>query len=148
MFLGRFDHTIDAKGRISVPAQFRDKLLGDPRLILAPDRIYRQPCLDVHPHAEFEKLLERLAMQSQFSEAAISFQVGYLAESHEVEIDAAGRILVPAGLREHAALNKDVVFLGANLKFRLMDRETWLKVKGEHGADAAVSRALYGDLGI
>ena len=143
MFLGRFDHTVDPKGRISIPARFRDKLLGDPRLILAPHYMKGEPSVDVHPQAAFEKLLEQRETGDQFDEAAIDFQVGYLAESHEVEIDAAGRILVPPSLRQHARLAKDVAVLGVGSKFILMDRERWEKVKGEHIAEASVNRAPY-----
>lgn len=147
MFLGRFDHTIDPKGRISIPAKFRDLLLGDPRLVLAPDYIRGQPCVVVHPQAQFAKLLERLDASDPFDEPAQNFEVGHLWDSQEVEIDGAGRILVPPGLRQHAGLVKDVVVLGAHVKFRLMDRETCVRVKGEHKAEAAVSRAPYKGLG-
>jgi len=148
MFLGRFDHTIDAKGRISVPAHFRDALLGDQRLVLAPYTIYGERCLDVYPHGEWQKLLERFAVLPQFSAKTVKFQIGYLARSHPCEIDGPGRILLPPLLRQYAGLKKDVVFLGTHTMFRLMDRESWVKVEGEHDAEAAEDRAIYEDLGI
>jgi len=148
VFLGRFDHTIDAKGRISVPAQFRDALLGDLRLVLAPYTVYGNRCLDVYPHVEWQKLLERFSTLPQFSAKAVKFQIGYLARAHPCEIDGPGRILLPPLLRQHAGLKKDVVFLGTHAKFRLMDRESWVKVEGEHDAEAAEETAIYEDLGI
>jgi MraZ protein len=74
--------------------------------------------------------------------------MGYLARSHRCEIDAAGRILVPPVLRQHAGLKKDVVLLGIQSKFRLMDQGSWEKVEGEHDAEAAGNPAMYEDLGL
>ncbi len=148
MFYGRFDHTIDAKGRISIPAQFRDLLLGEARLVVAPYAVYAQRCLDVYPYPEWQKLLDKFSALPRFSANATKFEMGYLARSHRCEIDAAGRILLPPVLRQHAALKKDVVFLGVHSRFRLMDLESWVKVEGEHDAEAAANPAIYQDLGI
>lgn len=148
MFFGRFDHTIDGKGRVSVPAQFRDLLLGDLRLVLAPFTVLGQRCLDVYPHAEWEKLLERFSHERKFNAEAIKFEMGYLARSHRVDIDAAGRILVPPSLRQHADLVKNVVFLGAERKFRVMEQGRFEKVVDEHDAEAAENGSIYGNLNI
>ncbi len=148
MFFGRFDHTIDAKGRISVPAQFRDVLLGDPRLVVAPHTVYRQRCLDLYPQSEWQKLLDKFSTLPRFSAATARFETGYLGRAHRCEIDAVGRILLPPVLRQHAALKKDVVFLGVYSRFRVMDLEVWLKVESEHDAEAAANPAMYEDLGI
>ena len=148
MFFGRFDHTIDAKGRISIPAQFRDVLLGDPRLVVAPYTVYKIHCLDLYPQAEWQKLLDKFAAVPRFSKNATKFEMGYLARSHRCEIDAAGRILLPPVLRQYAGLKKDVVFLGIHERFRLMDQENWVKVESEHDAEAAENPAMYEELGI
>jgi len=148
VFFGRFDHTIDAKGRISIPAQFRDLLLGDSRLVVAPYNVYKLHCLDVYPQTEWQKLLDRFAAVPRFSKNATTFEMGYLARSHRCEIDAAGRILLPPVLRQFAGLKKDVVFLGIHERFRLMDQENWVKVESEHDAEAAENPAMYEELGI
>ena len=74
MFFGRFDHTIDAKGRISVPAHFRDVLLGDPRLVAAPHTVYAQRCLDLYPQSEWQKLLDKFAALPRFNATATKFE--------------------------------------------------------------------------
>ena len=148
MFFGRFDHTIDAKGRLSIPAQFRDVLLGDPRLVVAPYTVYGHRCLDLYPQGEWQRLLDQFATLPRFSAKAVKFEMGYLARSHRCEIDAAGRILLPPVLRQHAGLKKDVVLLGIQSKFRLMDQGSWEKVEGEHDAEAAGNPAMYEDLGL
>jgi MraZ protein len=148
VFFGRFDHTIDAKGRLSIPAQFRDVLLGDPRLVVAPYTVYGHRCLDLYPAGEWQKLLDQFAALPRFSAKAVKFEMGYLARSHRCEIDAAGRILLPPVLRQHAKLQKDVVLLGIQSKFRVMDQGSWEKVEGEHDAEAAGNPAMYEDLGL
>jgi MraZ protein len=148
VFFGRFDHTIDAKGRLSIPAQFRDGLLGDPRLVVAPYTVYGHRCLDLYPQGEWQKLLDQFATLPRFSAKAVKFEMGYLARPHRCEIDAAGRILLPPVLRQHAGLKKDVVLLGIQSKFRLMDQGSWEKVEGEHDAEAAGNPAMYEDLGL
>jgi MraZ protein len=148
VFYGRFDHTIDAKGRISVPAQFRDVLLGDPRIVLAPYTVYGERCLDGYPHGQWQKLLDQFAALPRFSAKAVKFEMGYLARSHRCELDSAGRILLPPVLRQYAGLKRDAVFLGTHMRFRLMDQDSWAKVEGEHDAEAADNPAMYEDLGI
>ncbi|HEY2389057.1 MAG TPA: division/cell wall cluster transcriptional repressor MraZ [Candidatus Binatia bacterium] len=148
MFFGRFDHTLDAKGRISVPAQFRDVLLGDPRLVVAPHTVYGQRCLDLYPHSEWQKLLDKFAALPRFNATATKFEMGYLARAHRCELDAAGRILLPPVLRQHAGLKKDAVFLGVLSRFRVMDADGWMKVEGEHDSEAIANPAMYEELGI
>ena len=148
MFSGHFEHTIDAKGRVSVPAKFRDALLGDRRLILVPYIVFGQRCLDGYPQGEWQRLLGQFATIPKFTAKAAKFEMGYLARSHPCEIDEAGRILVPPVLRRYTGLKKDVVFLGLHMRFRLMDQESWAKVEGEHDARAAESPGYYEDLGL
>lgn len=150
MYFGRFDHTIDSKGRVSVPSQWRDRLLGDLRLVLAPFTVGGQRCLDVYPFSEWELLLERFAALPRFDSKAIKFQMGYLGRSHQCDIDQSGRILVPPQLRKHAALVKDVVFVGVNTTFRLMEVGRFEKVVGEHDAEAALVRehGIFEGLGL
>jgi len=148
VFFGRFDHTIDAKGRISVPAQFRDILLGDLRLVVAPYTIYGHRCLDIYPHSEWQKLLEKFAGRPQFNATSTKFETGYLGRAHRCELDAVGRILLPPVLCQHAVLKKDVVFLGVISRFRVMDLESWVKVESKHDSEAAENPAMYEDLGI
>jgi MraZ protein len=148
LYYGRHDHSMDQKGRVSVPAQFRDRLLDDLRLVIAPFTVLGERCLDVYPFAEWESLLRRFAAAPRFNAKTIKFQMGYLARSHPCTIDPAGRILVPPYLRQHAELKKDVVFLGVDPIFRLMDRERFEKVMGEHDTQAAEDPAIYEDLGF
>ena len=145
---GNFAHTIDGKGRVSVPAGFRDQLIDDHRLVLTPFTVMGQRCVEVYPYAEWQKLLAKFEALPKFSAKSIRFQMGYIGRSHRSEIDSAGRILLPPPLRQHADLKRDVVVMGQSHMFRLMDEENYRKVMGELVAEAAVDDGIFGDLNL
>jgi MraZ protein len=145
---GNFEHTIDGKGRVSVPAAFRDQLIDDHRLVLTPFTVMGQRCVDVYPYAEWQKLLAKFEAMPKFGAKSLRFQVGYLGRSHRTEIDSAGRILLPPQLRQHADLKRDVVVMGQSHMFRLMDEGNYRKVMGELDAEAAEDDGLFEDLQI
>jgi MraZ protein len=130
MFRGTFEHTIDDKGRVSVPAKFRDALgaAGDDRVVLTNFFVDALRCLDVYPHAAWVQLEERLRARPQFNAKMMRFQNYYFAGAHECQLDKQGRILLPPTLRDYAALKRDVTLTAAGEKFRIWDREAWAKV--------------------
>jgi MraZ protein len=148
VFSGQFAHTIDAKGRVSIPATFRDHLLDDPRIVLAPFAAFGNQCLDAYPPSEWQKLLEKFEALPRFSPGAVRFELGYLGRAHWCDLDAAGRVLVPPALRKYADLKKDVVFLGQHRRFRLLSQEAWAKIEGGIDALGAGSSSMYEDTGI
>ncbi|MBP1690586.1 MAG: mraZ [Deltaproteobacteria bacterium] len=145
---GNFAHTIDGKGRVSVPASFRDQLIDDHRLVLTPFTVMGQRCVEVYPYGEWQKLLAKYEALPKFSAKSIRFQMGYIGRSHRSEIDSAGRILLQPSLRQHADLKRDVVVLGQYTMFRLMDEENYRKVMGELDAEAAEEDGIFEDLNL
>ena len=133
MFRGMFEHTIDTKGRVAIPARFRESLLAnnDDRLIITKFVVSSVRCLDVYPYTVWQQLEERLRSQPQFTQRMMKFQNYYFAAAHECTLDKQGRVLLPPTLREYAGLKKDVMFTSALTKFRLWDREQWNRVFGE-----------------
>lgn len=133
MFRGRFEHTIDEKGRVNVPARFRETLqaFNDDRVIITNFLVASVRCLDVYPNAAWLQLEERLRAKPQFDQRVMRFQNFYVASAHECVLDKQGRILLPPTLREYAGLTRDVVFTSALEKFRIWDREQWKRVFGE-----------------
>jgi MraZ protein len=133
MFRGTFEHTIDDKGRVSVPSRFRELLqaTNDERLVITNFTINSARCLDVYPQAAWEQLEARLQEQPQFNQRVLWFQNYYFAGAHDCVLDKQGRILLPPTLREYAALKKDAVFTPALGKFRIWDREQWKQVFGQ-----------------
>ncbi len=145
---GNFSHTIDGKGRVSVPAGFRDQLIDDHRLVLTPFTVMGQRCIEVYPYAEWQKLLAKFEALPKFGSKSIRFQMGYIGRSHRSEIDTAGRILLPPPLRQHAELKRDVVVMGQSHMFRLMDEENYRKVMGELDAEAAEDDGIFEELNL
>jgi MraZ protein len=133
MFRGMFEHTIDDKGRVSVPARFREVLqaANDDRLVITNFFMASARCLDVYPHAAWLQFEERLRTKPQFDQRVMRFQNYYIAAAHECVLDKQGRILLPPTLREYAGLRRDLVFTSALEKFRIWDREQWKRVFDE-----------------
>jgi len=126
MFRGHFEHAIDAKGRTSLPARFRDVLGakdGEIALILTPALF--DPCLHVYPLRAWEELEAKIAALPQFEPNVVAFRRKYLSAAVECELDKQGRILVPPSLREHAGLHKDVLWAGMGATAELWSSERW-----------------------
>jgi MraZ protein len=126
MFRGRHEHTIDAKGRTSVPARYRDALgaAGERRIVLTSAL---DPCLVAYTPSEWSAFEDRLARLPQFDRAVQKLKRIYLSGAVECDIDDVGRILVPPTLRDHARLKKDVLWAGAGRYAELWDKEEWQK---------------------
>ncbi|RYG78692.1 division/cell wall cluster transcriptional repressor MraZ [bacterium] len=126
MFRGRYEHTIDAKGRTSVPARYRDVLtaLGERRIVLTTAL---DPCLAAYTMAEWTAFEEKLAKLPQFDPAVKIMKRLYVSGAIECDIDDSGRVLIPPSLREHAGLEKEVLWAGAGKYAELWDKAAWKK---------------------
>jgi MraZ protein len=123
MFRGRFEYSIDSKGRVSIPAKFRELLSEkyDDRLILTNfDR-----CLVAYPYEEWRVLEEKVSSLSMVKKETKAFQRFFISGATECPIDKLGRILVPTTLRAYAQLEKNVVFAGMLKKFEIWGKERW-----------------------
>jgi MraZ protein len=123
VFRGRFEHTIDAKGRLSVPSKFREVLSEhhDGRLVVTT----YDGCLIAYPHREWKVLEERIAGLTEFKKDARSFLRFFYSSAADCAIDRLGRILIPQPLREYAKLKKDAVLVGAFKQFEIWSKEDW-----------------------
>lgn len=119
MFMGEYNHSIDAKGRIIVPSKFRETL-GDLFVVT----LGLDGCLFVYPNNEWESFLTKLSSLPGSKEAR-QLQRYFLAGATECEVDKQGRILIPSKLRTAAALDKDVVFVGVLSKIEIWSKERW-----------------------
>jgi MraZ protein len=124
MFRGRFEHSIDGKGRVSIPAKFREILkreYGSDQLIMT---IF-DSCLVAYPLAEWQAFEEKLKEFSQLKKEAKSFLRYFYSGAMECAIDDHGRILIPSQFREHADLNKEIVFVGVMNRFEIWNKAGW-----------------------
>jgi MraZ protein len=124
MFRGRYEHTIDAKGRTSLPARYRDALeaTGARRIVLTSAL---DPCLVAYAMPEWAAFEERLGRLPQFDRAVQKLKRIYVSGAVECEVDDSGRILVPPTLRDYASLAKDVLWAGSGKYAELWDKEAW-----------------------
>ncbi len=141
MLAGEFQHNIDSKGRVIVPAKFRDEL-GDTIVITKG----LDKCLFVFPKAEWDKL------EKELSELSLSkgrkIQRFFYGGMTECEIDKQGRILVPQALRDYSELLKDVVFVGLSKRAELWSKEEWSKQNADFIEDAEDVALQMEELGI
>lgn len=130
MFKGRYEHLIDAKGRLSIPSRFRDTLSEryDSRLVVTT----YDNCLIAYPLAEWQKLEDKIATLPEFKKDTKAFLRFFYSSAADCAIDRLGRILLPQNLRDYAKLEKEVVLIGA---FRYM--EIWSKPLWEEAEKAA-----------
>jgi MraZ protein len=124
VFRGVTHLTLDNKGRLAVPAKHRAAIMGEieGRVVLTADPGH---CLLLYPLAEWEPIQARLMALSSFNERIRSLQRLLVGHADDVELDGAGRILVPPALRQYAALDKHVVLVGQGNKFELWDDARW-----------------------
>ncbi|MBA2659717.1 MAG: division/cell wall cluster transcriptional repressor MraZ [Nitrosospira sp.] len=124
MFRGGTPISLDNKGRLAVPAKYREGLMSlcAGRLVVTADP---SKCLLVYPQPVWEPIEQKLNSFSSFNPQIRSLQRLLVGNASDVEMDGAGRILVPPLLRQFAGLNKDVVLVGQGAKFELWDDEKW-----------------------
>jgi MraZ protein len=120
MFLGEHPHTLDAKGRVILPARFRERLASG--LVFAPSQ---DRCIDVYPLTGFERRVEELRSLPREDQRARTYLRVFLAGAHEEKPDAQGRVTIPPRLRAYAALDRDLTVNGADEKLEIWDRTTW-----------------------
>lgn len=120
MFMGEYQHSLDDKGRLIMPAKFREQLT-------APFVISRglDNCLFVYPEAEWHILEEKLKTLPMTSKDARAFVRFFFSGATECELDKSGRINLPQNLRDYAVLKKDVVVIGVSNRIELWSKDNW-----------------------
>ena len=127
VFRGVTQLALDAKGRLAIPARHRDALTGGPEganraLVVTADP---SRCLLLYPCATWEPIQARLMALSSFNERLRGLQRLLVGHADDVDMDGAGRILVPPALRQYAGLEHRVVLVGQGNKFELWDEAKW-----------------------
>ena len=120
MFMSEYNHTIDAKGRLIIPAKFREPLGEEFVLTRGLDG-----CLYIYPMDEWEAFEEKLRALPLTNKDARAFSRFFVAGATTCELDKQGRILVPQTLREFAGLEKDVILAGNLSRVEVWSKEKW-----------------------
>jgi transcriptional regulator MraZ len=123
MFRGRYEHTIDSKGRISIPSRFREILSEkyDDRLVITNF----DQCLVAFPYEEWSALEQKVTSLSLLKKEVKTFLRFFYSSAMDCSIDKQGRLLIPPTLRDYAVLQKDVVLVGEGKKIEIWAKERW-----------------------
>jgi MraZ protein len=143
MFIGEYQHNIDQKGRLAVPAKFRTELAKGAVVTKGLD-----DCLFLYPKTEWKKLADKLAALPISKANTRAFARLMLAGAMDVEVDKQGRMLVPDYLRKYAGMKKKVVITGLYNRLEIWDQVKWNKYKqGTETKSGDIAEAL-GELGV
>jgi len=143
VFLGEFEHSIDEKGRVAIPARFREEL-GEGMVLT---RGFDQ-CLQAFPRPVWQQLAQKVSSLSLGSPEARNLRRILFSNAAEVEVDRQGRILVPQNLREYAGLAEQVVITGMDTFFELWSADRWHTVMEQLDASGAGIAEQLAALGI
>ncbi len=124
-FRGVSNLSLDAKGRIVLPARYRERLLEicGSQLVITIDT--EEPCLLIYPLNEWETIEEKIESLPSFNSVTRRIQRLLIGHATDVEVDGNGRMLLSNPLREYARLGKKVVLIGQGKKFELWDEAIW-----------------------
>src|SRR5690554_5976203 len=120
MFIGEYNHSVDTKGRLSIPSKFRDEL-GESFIVTKG----MDNCLFVYSIDEWEVLENKLKQLPMTNRDARAFVRFFFAGASECELDNQGRIRLPVKLREHASIEKEAVIIGVATRLEIWSTEQW-----------------------
>ena len=145
MFLGEYQHTIDTKGRLIIPARLREGL-GD-RFIITKGL---DSCLFAYPPDEWSSIEQKMRSLPTTRADTRAFVRFFFAGASECEFDKQGRILIPSNLREYAGLEKDVMVLGVSSRVEIWSVERWKQYSSESAAsvEEIAEKIVDFDIGI
>jgi MraZ protein len=140
-FTGQFEHSLDDKGRLTIPARFRARLGDHFVLTIAPP----EPCLALYPEPTWTEFCAKLEAATRKDGRYRSFVRHLFANTEEVSLDSQGRVVLPQALRDHAAVDRDVVLVGTLTRVELWSKAGWAKAGGapDGMADLMTELGLY-----
>lgn len=124
VFLGKFHHAIDSKGRLSIPVRFRETLNADSNgtIIMTTDL---DTCLAAYPLQEWHSMMEKAKRFPTMDRGVKDFLRFLYSSASECPLDKQGRVLIPPSLREYAGLNGDTIVVGGGTKFEIWNPRKW-----------------------
>ncbi len=143
MFIGEYQHSIDEKGRLSVPSKFRAKLKTGATVTRGLDS-----CLFLYPKAEWEKLALKLSSLPLSQSNTRAFARLMLAGAMDVKLDSQGRIILPEYLRNFSQINKEVVIAGLYNRLEIWNQANWEKYKNDTERESENIAEKLGELGV
>jgi len=146
MFRGRYEHTIDGKGRLSIPSRFREILTDKYTETLILTNFGR--CLVAYPLEEWEALERKAAALPQLKKEVKAFQRYFISGAGECPLDGQGRILIPPSLRTCAELERDVVIVGLLRKIEIWSKPRWQEAFSQSQESFEENSDVLAELGL
>lgn len=143
MLIGEYQHNLDKKKRLMIPAKVR-KSLGNEMIVTKG----LDNCLFVYPMSEWKKLTDKLSTLPLSQGNARGFARLLLAGASEAQLDSLGRILIPDYLKEYAHLNKDVVIVGVYSRMEIWDKSAWQEYRSRSEQSGNELAEQLGAMGI
>ncbi|MCB2185969.1 MAG: division/cell wall cluster transcriptional repressor MraZ [Deltaproteobacteria bacterium] len=146
MFTGWSEHSIDAKGRVAIPARFRDLLKAkrDDRLVITTS----ERCLVAYPQENWRALVDKVARLSPLDPTVQAFRRYFVSGAIEVNLDKQGRVLLPQLLREFAGLEGSALLAGMQNCFEIWDKDRWYQERSRIQEDFGKVATMMAELGV
>ena len=136
---GTYQHSLDAKGRLFIPARLRDELGDEFFVTISPER-----CLTVYSNKSWENMLETISLRPKMDQKKIR---SIFSRAAKVDLDGQGRILIPQALRDFAGLSKNVAVVGVGEFAQLWDAEAWAAIDADETTPEYIA-GIFEELGI
>jgi len=125
VFRGSNEINMDTKGRMAIPARYRDALMSEFGGSLVATISITDTCLFIYPRPEWEEMEVKIARMSTFNKDTRRLQHLLIGNARDLDLDGSGRVLIPQELREYAKLDKKVTLVGQSHRLELWDTESW-----------------------
>ncbi|EPY6470226.1 division/cell wall cluster transcriptional repressor MraZ [Clostridium sporogenes] len=142
MFIGEYNHSLDTKNRIIIPAKFREELGKNFVLTKGLDG-----CLYVYPKSQWEVLQKKLETLPLTNKNARAFVRFFFSGAHELEIDKQGRTLIPQNLLEYGQIQKEIVSIGVSNRIEIWSKDKWDEYNNSNIDYASIAEQM-SELGI
>ncbi len=123
-FIGEYESTVDAKGRFLLPSGFKKQLPEADKALFVLNRGFEK-CLTLYPIQSWEPLYKDISLLNDFDPKVRDFRRYFLNGATQIELDSAGRLLLPKNLMEYASLGKDIVLVSAVNKIEIWDKNKY-----------------------
>lgn len=142
MYQGSHSINLDAKGRMAIPAKYRDMLVSATGGRIVMTAHTQDRCVLLYPETEWLNILPKIEALPTFNKAALRAQRLLIGYACPLELDGNGRVLVPPTLRDYAGLEKKLMLVGLGKKFELWSEEAWLSSIADAGDEDALPEEM------
>ncbi|WP_020683255.1 division/cell wall cluster transcriptional repressor MraZ [Marinobacterium rhizophilum] len=146
MFRGVNPINLDAKGRMAIPARYRQQIQAGCEGCLVATIDTEERCLLLYPLPEWEQIQQKIEALSSFNKATRRIQRLLIGHATDLEMDGSGRLLLTAPLREYAGLDKKVILLGQGRKFEIWSEDLWNETREQYLKEVEGGMALPDEL--